>query len=275
MQNETTGRSTLCKMDSTAWRRRARTVLPRGVRHQVSVRGHKASLWIRGRGDPVRMKRAEEMAFWRGVFRRDGRPSNDHFAALFQQAFGLTSEFYAGKRLLDVGCGPAGSLDWATMAAERVGVDPLVGQYRSLGIEEKRMRYVEAKSEELPFEDKSFDVVSSLNSLDHVEDVRRTIAEMVRVLAVNGSLLLVVEVNHEPTITEPVSLPWEIPAWFGSSMRTVLERRYESSGPGWFFGTVFADRLWDDTRAERRPGILLARFEKLRHDHDRVRGFDA
>ena len=206
------------------------------------------------------------MDFWRGVFdRRQGPPDNDHFATLFQGPFGLTSDFYENKRLLDVGCGPAGSLAWATMAADRVGVDPLVGQYRSLGIDEQRMRYVEASSEDMPFAHESFDVVSSLNSLDHVEDVQRTIAEMVRVLRVNGSLLLLVEVNHRPTVTEPASLPWDLPSWFGPSMHTVLERRYESrEAESWFYDTVFADQRWDESRAETRPGILVARLEKIR-----------
>lgn len=210
------------------------------------------------------MKRTAEMDHWRGFFdRADGRPSNDYFEVLFQRPFGLTSDFYEGKCLLDVGCGPAGSLEWATMAAERVGLDPLVGEYRSLGIDQQRMRYVEASSEEMPFSGESFDVVSTLNSLDHVEDVERTIAEMIRVLKRGGSLLLLVEVNHPPTVTEPASLPWELPSWFGPSMHTVLERRYESSGPDWFYGTVFADQHWDDSRADARPGILVARLEKI------------
>ena len=210
------------------------------------------------------MKRTAELDFWRGVFEHDGgRPSNEHFEALFQRPFGLTGDFFAGKRLLDVGCGPAGSLEWATMAAERVGVDPLVGQYRSLGINEQRMRYVEAGSEEMPFPDESFDVVSTFNSLDHVEDVERTITEIIRVLRAGGSLLLVVEVNHPPTVTEPASLPWELPSWFGPSMRTVFERRFESSGPNWFFETVFTDQRWDDSRTEPRAGILVARLEKV------------
>ena len=204
------------------------------------------------------------MDFWRDVFEREGRPGNPHFEMLFADAFDLTSDFYTGKRMLDVGCGPAGSLEWATMAAERVGLDPLVGQYRSLGIDERLMRYVEAGSEEMPFPDESFDVVSSFNSLDHVEDVERTIAEMVRVLKVNGSILLLVEVNHPPTVTEPASLPWELPSWFGPSMRTVLERRYEAAAfPRWFFEPVFAEERWDDSRPEARPGILVVRLEKV------------
>ena len=204
------------------------------------------------------------MDFWRGVFqhREEGQPLNGHFEALFTGCFGLTGDFYEDKCLLDVGCGPAGSLEWASMAAERVGLDPLVGQYRSFGIDEHQMRYVEASSEAMPFPDESFDVVSSLNSLDHVDDVEGTIAEMVRVLKAGGSLLLLVEVNHRPTVTEPASLLWDVSSRFGPSMRTVLERRYESSGPSWFYQTVFAAQRWDDSRVEDRPGLLMARLEK-------------
>ncbi len=246
-------------MRPPAWRPLARTVVPRSWRPEELL------LWVRCRGDRLRMKQAAEIDFWRGVFERDGgRPSNGHFAALFQVPFGLSDDFFEDKRLLDVGCGPAGSLEWATMAAERVGLDPLVSQYRALGLNEQPMRYVEASSEEMPFSDESFDVVSSLNSLDHVEDPERTIAEMIRVLRVNGSLLLLVEVNHRPTVTEPASLPWELTSWFGPFMQTVLERRYESRGPGWFYETVFADKRWDESRTEDRPGILLARLEKTR-----------
>jgi ubiquinone/menaquinone biosynthesis C-methylase UbiE len=125
------------------------------------------------------------------------------------------------------------------------------------------MRYVEASAENMPFPDEYFDVVSSLNSLDHVEDVARAIAEMIRVLKTDGSLLLLVEVNHPPTVTEPASLPWELTGWFGPSMRTVFERRYESSGPDWFYSMVFADQRWDDSRKEARPGLLAARLVKV------------
>jgi 2-polyprenyl-3-methyl-5-hydroxy-6-metoxy-1,4-benzoquinol methylase len=72
------------------------------------------------------MKRAAEVDFWRQVLKREEGPLNPHFQTLYQGLFGLTSEFYEDKRLLDVGCGPTGSLEWATMAADRVGLDPLV-----------------------------------------------------------------------------------------------------------------------------------------------------
>lgn len=65
------------------------------------------------------------------------------------------------------------------------------------------MKYVSAGSEDLPFEDSYFDVVSIFNALDHVENVDSAIAEAERVLAPGGDILLIVETNHKPTLTEP------------------------------------------------------------------------
>jgi SAM-dependent methyltransferase len=208
------------------------------------------------------MKRIVEMDFWRKEVELEGGALfNDHFALVFTDAFGLTADFYNGKRLLDVGCGPTGTLEWATMAAERVGLDPLVDRYRSLGIDKHQMKYVDAPSERMPFEDDYFDVVSSFNSLDHVDDIEKTVAEIVRVLKPGGSLLLLVEVNHPPTATEPITLPWDVTTWFGPRMTSVFERRFEVDPEAGIYRTVLGDRRWDDTRPDIRPGLLLARLD--------------
>jgi ubiquinone/menaquinone biosynthesis C-methylase UbiE len=48
--------------------------------------------------------------------------------------------------------------------------------------------------------------VTSFNSLDHVDDLRLTLREIVRVLMEGGRFLLITEVNHEATPTEPVEI---------------------------------------------------------------------
>ena len=70
-----------------------------------------------------------------------------------QRCFGLDKRFFGDKRILDIGCGPRGSLEWADNATETVGADPLVGVYRRLGTDRHRMKYVEAGAERLPFPD--------------------------------------------------------------------------------------------------------------------------
>jgi SAM-dependent methyltransferase len=155
-------------------------------------------------------KRAHELRFWRERHAAEGEFANAQFEQFFTTQFGLERRAFGGKRMLDIGCGPRGSLEWATMATERVGVDPLVGDYRALGIDAHAMQYVEAPAEHLPFEDRHFDVISCFNALDHVDDVDAAIAEITRVAAPGATGLLLVEVEHAPTVTEPHMLSWDI-----------------------------------------------------------------
>jgi ubiquinone/menaquinone biosynthesis C-methylase UbiE len=107
----------------------------------------------------VRKHRAE-LDFWRGLFKLEsGTLWNGHFEPLLTGVYGLTRNDYCGKKILDVGCGPCGSLEWATMAAERVGIDPLARKYMKLGAAKHAMSYVAAPSERIPFSNGYFDIV--------------------------------------------------------------------------------------------------------------------
>ena len=155
-------------------------------------------------------KEDAELGYWREVLAREGTFANGQYEGFFTTQFGLTREDYVGKRVLDIGCGPRGSLEWATMASVRVGADPLVDRYRELGIDAHAMEYVHAGAESLPFEDAAFDVISSFNSLDHVDEVGAAIREMTRVAAPGALGLLFVEIGHEPTAMEPQTLDWDL-----------------------------------------------------------------
>jgi GT2 family glycosyltransferase/SAM-dependent methyltransferase len=151
-----------------------------------------------------------EFAYWAGRHRAEGVLTNAHYERVYTTSFGLDRADFAGKRVLDIGCGPRGSLEWATEAAERVGLDPLVGRYRELGIEKHAMEYVEGGAEAIPFPNDHFDIVAALNALDHVDDVNAAIREMTRVAKPGAIGLLLVEVNHQATPTEPQSFGWDL-----------------------------------------------------------------
>jgi SAM-dependent methyltransferase len=152
------------------------------------------------------VKERAEFAFWRERADDEGRLSNNHYRYFYTQFFGLSPEDYRGKSIIDIGCGPRGSLEWAEEARERVGLDSLVQKYRSLGIERHKMRYVDAPVEAIPFPSQRFDFVTCFNALDHVEDLQAALGEIRRVLTNDGTFLLIVEINHEPTVTEPVTI---------------------------------------------------------------------
>jgi len=61
--------------------------------------------------------------------------------------------------------------------------------------------FIQASGENLPFQDSSFDVVLSYWSLNHIEDARTCIREMVRVLRPGGLARLVID-DMEPRWTD-------------------------------------------------------------------------
>jgi SAM-dependent methyltransferase len=200
-----------------------------------------------------------EMAYWRERAAIEGVLGADHYERVFTVQFGLEPGFFEAKRVLDVGCGPRGSLEWAARAARRVGLDPLADRYRELGIDRHEMEYVAAPAERMPFEDAAFDVVASLNSLDHVDDVEAAVAEITRVAAPGATWLLTVEVGHEPTATEPHSLGWDVAGRFAGwqlewSARNGLRADHD----------IYASIDEDLPHAGAGPGLLRARLTRTR-----------
>jgi ubiquinone/menaquinone biosynthesis C-methylase UbiE len=208
-------------------------------------------------------KRGRELAYWRERRATHGplELSNAHYAWCFTDCFDLPIELYDGKRVLDVGCGPRGSLEWAERAAERVGLDPLADEYRRLHSREHAMTYVAAAAESIPFPDSHFDVVATMNSLDHVDDLAKTIAELTRVTRPGGLALILTDVNHRPTPTEPQSFSWDVLDRFGRCWRVIDRRDYERHGDN-MNDNLRAATQYDHSRGERRPGVLAARLER-------------
>jgi SAM-dependent methyltransferase len=201
-------------------------------------------------------KREAELAYWRGQEDREGELGNAHYEPFYTEAFGLTKADYAGKRVLDVGCGPRGTLEWADVALERVGLDPLVDDYKALGIDRHAMSYVASGAEHIPFPDGHFDIVTSFNALDHVDDVDAAIAEITRVAAPGATFLLLVEVNHAPTATEPHDLQWDLLDRF-TGWRAVEEGHVAMGTEHNIYRAWIRKDPW-----ESGPGILGAKLER-------------
>ena len=93
-----------------------------------------------------------------------------------------------GDRALDVGAGPAIlSGELAPRVARAVALDPSRAMlaHAPAGVER-----VVGQAEAMPFADASFDLVTAVNTLHHVADMERTLAEMVRVLAPAGRIVV-------------------------------------------------------------------------------------
>lgn len=219
---------------------------------------------------PRRAKARAELAYWRDCLRREGRLGNAHYHAFFTTHFGLSDADFAGLRVLDLGCGPRGSLEWAAMSARRVGLDPLAHAYRALGTARQAMSYVAAVSEHIPFPDASFDVVTSFNNLDHVDDLAQTVAEVKRTLAPGGLFLLLTEIGHAPTPTEPLSLDFAVVDVFAPELEAEQVRHFEMR-PAGLYQSVDEGTPFDHADRTRRPAVVSARLRRTAHHHRQPR----
>lgn len=212
-------------------------------------------------------KTGAELAFWESRLQQQGVLSNDHFEYFYTDHFGLEKVFYRNKTILDIGCGPRGSLEWATQARLRVGLDPLADAYRRLGTDRHTMQYVACGAEYIPFPDSSFDVVCSFNSLDHVDDLDAVIAEIIRVLAADGLFLLLTDIHLHPTVLEPMAYSWNIVEKFLPALDIVQQQHFEYSvksaeGFGDIYQSLRQSVPYNHADPTDRYGILSARFHK-------------
>src|SRR6266487_5111137 len=108
-----------CQLDRL---RRLKIMFPRGLRPYV--KGLLARVGV------SKFKFAEELNYWRQRFRNGEWILKGYYEeCLLLLAGESTQDFIAGKTVADFGCGPRGSLSWATRAKNRIGIDVLADLY--------------------------------------------------------------------------------------------------------------------------------------------------
>lgn len=120
----------------------------------------------------------------------------------------LTKDAFKGMKVLDIGSGgiPGGL---AYEGAEIYCLDPLTPHFKRLGYPfryyDERAAYVSGCAEKLPFMDKTFDAIISLNAIDHLDDFSLMSKEVQRVAKDNCMIRFNIS-YHSPTILEPLEL---------------------------------------------------------------------
>ena len=99
-------------------------------------------------------------------------------------------------RVIEVGSGAHGLIFYFG-ARCGIGIDPLAVSYRSLFPRwQSCATTIAAAGEQLPFRDRSFDVVLCDNVVDHAESPQAIAAELTRILKPGGLLYFTVNVHH-------------------------------------------------------------------------------
>jgi GT2 family glycosyltransferase/protein-L-isoaspartate O-methyltransferase len=131
------------------------------------------------------------------------------------------------KEVLDAGCGVGyGSLLLARAGARRVvGIDA-----SAEAIEDARFRagscaeFVEGDIEDLPFAARSFDVVVCFETIEHVDDGGRALAEFKRVLRPDGVLII----SSPNRGVSPPGNPHHVHEYTAAELRAALSARFHN-----------------------------------------------
>lgn len=77
------------------------------------------------------------------------------------------------SKILDIGCGTA---IYSSLFKNYTGIDPSKGM-----LSQSKAKVIQGNAENLPFPDKSFDIVISITAIHNFKDVKKSLSEMHRV----------------------------------------------------------------------------------------------
>ena len=183
---------------------------------------------------PTSFKYRRELAYWAYQWKKEGRTFENSWYKQLMLAIAEEEDegFVAGKVIADFGCGPRGSLCWATDAERRIGIDVLANVYRRFGTDAHNMEYVESSEKEISLPDNSVDIMFTLNAMDHVDDFDAMCNEILRIIKPGGIFIGSFNLEEPATFAEPQFLTEQ------SVKETLLGRldiksyRVASQGPG-------------------------------------------
>ena len=127
--------------------------------------------------------------------------------------------------VVEIGCGPHGVVRYLFDSAQvKLGIDPLIHQFRERPSPKAQTTYAAAIGESIPVKDNSVDLVVCVNVLDHVMDADRILGETRRLLKPEGSLVL--ELLTFPPVLKPFLFfdPAHTAHWTERDLRGLIER---------------------------------------------------
>jgi ubiquinone/menaquinone biosynthesis C-methylase UbiE len=146
--------------------------------------------WNWGMNDPELAGQIKRVIPDFGRFDTDGFSEQLYYLALSGLPFDFDT--YAGKSVLEVGCGMGQGLNFLSrlVNADRlVGLDLSAAAVRRANAVLSRgdaLRFVQGDAERLPYEDNEFDVVINVESSHNYPDLGRFLSEVARVLKPGG-----------------------------------------------------------------------------------------
>jgi SAM-dependent methyltransferase len=174
-------------------------------------------------------------------------------------AYGGSEGWLGDGLVLDLGCGVGHSYHLLA-PRETIGVD-----VDPAALEGQDRRTVVADMRALPFDDASFDSVISVQSLEHVPDPERAVAEVARVVAPAGVAVFVTP--NRLTLGRPDEIidPYHYVEFDAEELRALCGRFFAEVEMRGLFGSARYMELFDEERAklDRLLALDPARLRRL------------
>ncbi len=158
-------------------------------------------------------KSSAELYYWKKQYEQDGgKFKNSWYQKTMLAMAGEGDEtFLHDKIVADFGCGPRGSLEWATSAKERIGIDVLADAYMSaFDLSMHSMRYVKSSENAIPLPSNSVDILYTVNAVDHVDNFECMCKELLRIVKPGGDFIGSFNLHEPTTPCEPQTLNEEL-----------------------------------------------------------------
>lgn len=151
----------------------------------------------------------------------------------------VAADLCHGKKVLDVASGEGyGSAFLATVAASVTGVD--VSEETILFAQQKysldNLQYIQGSAAALPFEDNSFDVVVSFETIEHLTEQEAMMDELARVLRPEGLLIISSPDKLEYTDVPQHENEYHVKELYRREFEALIEKRFSNY-------TVYGQRL--------------------------------
>ena len=209
-------------------------------------------------------KHHSELSFWKSRLELDdGKFKNSHYRKLMLAiADEIDETFLAGKTIADFGCGPRGSLVWASQASVKIGIDVLADAYAENfknNIISHGMIYVKSTEEVIPLPSNYIDILFTLNAMDHVDNFEETCKEVIRIIRPGGELIASFNINEHPTSCEPQMLTEELIKENLLNYLGIKSYRISNSRPEDLYGPMLEGNI---SYKKEEPGIIWVRATK-------------
>lgn len=136
----------------------------------------------------------EELTAWKKIREITENPRDEVFQGWFEWSREVNIPPIDKKCvILDSGCGPHGIIQ-AVPKGIRVGLDPLMSEYKKIYPIPSDINFLVGVGEHLPFKDHSIDIIFSINNLDHVINPKDVINEVTRI----SKNILILDTNTTP-----------------------------------------------------------------------------